>query len=279
MFFFYIIITALPTAFLTKGVFECKLSQTTAAQQCTGALGKPLRFFLPTNTTEKKNLKKNKDIIFRMLNNNTVDVNKEYSNRSASFTNGTFQINMITQMDSGDYQLETYNSDGTSSQTIHFHLEVLAPVSQPTVSQMCLSPEQMSVSCSSKGDRLEFIVTLDDNVLIQTDKRRSPNVTINLYGQLTGNMMCRVQNNVSREDTVIQLTACKDSISHPSLVTVAVISTAATLLVFLVFILGIILTAYKAEDEVVYSDVRLKPTKKTKASTNQATSFRIMNTT
>ncbi|KAK2828104.1 hypothetical protein Q5P01_019138 [Channa striata] len=83
------------------------------------------------------------------------------------------------------------------------------PVSQPTVSQMCLSPEQMSLSCSSNGDRLEFIVTLNHKILIQTDKLQAPNVTINLDGQLTGNVTCRVQNNVSREDTVIQLTACE----------------------------------------------------------------------
>ncbi|GLD46651.1 uncharacterized protein AKAME5_000098700 [Lates japonicus] len=52
--------------------------------------------------------------------------------------------------------------------------EPTAPVSKPDVSQTCLSPEQMAVSCSSDGDGVEFILTLDghsEDEIIYTDVR------------------------------------------------------------------------------------------------------------
>ncbi len=50
-----------------------------------------------------------------------------------------------------------------------------AAVSKPAVSQKCLSPEQMKVSCSSEGDGIEFILTLDSQLLTQTrDHSQAP---------------------------------------------------------------------------------------------------------
>lgn len=45
---------------------------------------------------------------------------------------------------------------------------VPAQVSVPAVSQMCLSPEQMSITCSSRGDEVEFNLTLDGHSLMET---------------------------------------------------------------------------------------------------------------
>ena len=87
-----------------------------------------------------------------------------------------------------------------------------APVSKPAVSQMCLSPEQMNISCSSEGDEVELMLTLDGVSLMQTSVS---NVTISLHGQLTGSLMCRVWNNVSRDETVIHLTSCKGKVLKP----------------------------------------------------------------
>lgn len=112
------------------------------------------------------------------------------------------------------------------------------PVSKPDVFQMCLSPEQMMVTCSSEGDVKEFNLSLDGYLLMQNrtcsqsprrltedtpslasnttnqDTRSVSNVQISLYGQLTGNLMCNVRNNVSKEETVIQLTSCKGIVSQ-----------------------------------------------------------------
>lgn len=115
------------------------------------------------------------------------------------------------------------------------------PVSKPAVSQMCLSPEQMNISCSAEGDRVEFILTLDSLLLMQTrgnsqspssstmntqspagsktgpDKASVSTVTISLNGQLTGNLMCQVWNNVGKEETVIQLKRCQGTVFKGSL--------------------------------------------------------------
>ncbi|XP_060911099.1 uncharacterized protein LOC132988030 isoform X2 [Labrus mixtus] len=111
------------------------------------------------------------------------------------------------------------------------HCRYRSPVSKPAVSQMC-SSEQINISCSSEGDGVEFRLTLDGNLLMQTrdnsqflnssrvniqsltgtrttqDKPSLKHVTISLKSQLTGSLMCIVWNNVSREETVIQLKIC-----------------------------------------------------------------------
>lgn len=77
-----------------------------------------------------------------------------------------------------------------------------------------LSPDRLTVSCSSEQYDLEFIFSLDTNVLIQTranspEKQSISNATMSLHGQLMGKLMCMiVQNNVSREQTTIHLTGC-----------------------------------------------------------------------
>lgn len=104
------------------------------------------------------------------------------------------------------------------------------------MSQMCLSPEQMKVSCSSEGDGVEFILTLDGHLLTQTrDHSQSPinwtvdamslngstdnqhkpnvsNITVSLHGSLTGNLTCNVWNNFSRDETVFHLKSCKGTV-------------------------------------------------------------------
>lgn len=102
--------------------------------------------------------------------------------------------------------------------SLSFSLSVLAPVSKPGLSQKCLSSEQMKVSCFSEGDGVRFILTLDGQILTQSnDHNQSLNIstshfsylTINLHGKLTGNLSCQVWNNISRNETVIHLAACK----------------------------------------------------------------------
>ncbi|XP_056253916.1 CD48 antigen-like [Seriola aureovittata] len=206
---------------------ECNLSEPTGDQQCLGALGEPLIFYLPSGTNKQTTLKKNTQSILRITINTGV-INSKYNDHSAFFTNGTFKLEKVTMNDSGDYVLETHGfTDGLLLHKINIHIEIQdyclsAPVSEPALSQMCLSSEQMKVSCSSEGDGVEFIWTLDGNLLIQTRAESTlkhhapsvPNVTISLHGQLTGILTCNVRNNVSTKETFIHLTSCKDSIAH-----------------------------------------------------------------
>ncbi|XP_071317336.1 uncharacterized protein [Trachinotus anak] len=286
--FIYMIITMLTA--LAKGAMECNLSEATGPQQCLGALGKPLIFLLTNGTNKKTSLRRNSDVILDIKGDcdAAVLITNKYSDRSAFFANGTFNLETVTKNDSGDYTFERYDHDGKLLQKIDIHLEIQAPVSEPAVSQMCLSPEQMKVSCSSEGDRVEFILTLDSNLLIQTragntDKQLTAgvsNVTIILHGQLTGVLTCNVRNNVSREETFIHLTSCKGSPSLLCLVTAAVTASIASLLLLLVLFLGITHFSKKTRpktvnkdnaDEVIYSDVRMiKPTRDARPNLRQS---------
>ncbi|KAG7215899.1 hypothetical protein INR49_002535 [Caranx melampygus] len=150
----------------------------------------------------------------------------------------------------------------------------------------------MKVSCSSEGDGVKFTLTLDGQSLIQTrdyslsSSTRTTNppsltggaaeqdnssVTINLHGQLTGDFICNVQNNVSRGQTVFHLTSCKDLRSSLSVVTVAVV-VCIVILLLVGFCLGIIslhnksrrpisvsaVSADSPNSEVIYAHVKVK---------------------
>ncbi|XP_035761277.1 uncharacterized protein LOC118453804 [Neolamprologus brichardi] len=137
-------------------------------------------------------------------------------------TNGTLKLEKATKNDSGEYSMETHSStEGVLLHRVNIHLHILAPVSEPAVTQMCLSSKQMTVSCFSEGDEVEFILSLDDKLLIQPtangiEKNSIPNVNINLPGQLMGNLTCVAQNNVSRKQTITQLTSCTAPVSEPA---------------------------------------------------------------
>ncbi|XP_040006463.1 uncharacterized protein LOC120802576 isoform X2 [Xiphias gladius] len=260
----YMIITVLATA-LGKGPTECSFLEPTGDHQCFGAVGQPLLFHLPnTADTFIKLIKDSKYLILRAVKNQTVYLNEEYVNQSELFTTGTFNLGNTMKRHSGDYLLEEYRSDGALLKKAKVHLEIQAPVSNPAVSQMCSSPEQMEVSCSSEGDGVEFILTLDGQLLKHTrdhslslsnwaanmqsltgstaelDKSSVSNVTISLHGQLRGNLTCSVANNVSRNETVIHLKSCKDFRSSFPVVTEAAIAGIVTLLFLAALCLGII---------------------------------------
>ncbi|XP_026184800.1 CD48 antigen-like [Mastacembelus armatus] len=280
MIFFYMIIATLATS-LVKGTLDCNISETTADHKCFGELGKPLIFHLPTQRNTKTSLKKNTDIILRTTNK-TTDIKDNFKNRIVFYSNGTLRLNNATKGDFGDYQLEIHDvSDGKLQRTVKINIEIQGPVSEPVVSQECLSTGQKKVSCSFKGDKVHLTLTLDNNLLIQrnTTEHHHHNVTIRLSGQLTGNLTCHVQNNVSSKKIVIILTSCAGSTSLPSLVTVAVIASVSTLLLLLALYFGIkhlnmkrrpqTVNEGNTEDEIIYSDVRVAYRSKTRPNTHQ----------
>ncbi|XP_026184688.1 CD48 antigen-like [Mastacembelus armatus] len=283
MIFFYMITATLATS-LAKGTLDCNISETTADHKCFGELGKPLIFHLPTQRNTKTSLKKNTNVILRTTNK-TTDIKDNFKNRLAFYSNGTLRLNNATKGDSGDYQLDIHDvSDGKLQRTVKIHIEIQAPVSEPVVSQECLSTEQKNVSCSFKGDKVDLTLTLDNDLLIQsrhgtTTEQHHHSVTIRLYGQLTGNLTCHVQNNVSSKRTFIILTSCTGSISHQTLVAVAVKASVSILLLLLALYFGIkhlnmkrrpqTVNEDNTEDEIAHSDVRVTLRSKTRPNTHQ----------
>ncbi|XP_047463436.1 uncharacterized protein LOC125021416 [Mugil cephalus] len=278
MFSVYMIIAVLAAEALTKGSIECNFLQCNGTCQCRAAAGQPLIFHLTNKVdTSLILMKDDKDrILKRETRGKTVKISDEYKKEFEDLNNGKVKLRNAAKKHSGNYLLEEHGSDGVLQRNVTVHLEVQAPASKPAVSQTCLSSEQMKVSCSSEGDRIESTLTLDGQFLIQTrDQRQSLSswldtkssvwsVSINLYGQLTGNLKCEVKNNVSRDETVLRLEACKDV---STFVVVAVTVSAVMLLLFVALCLYIYhrktmrptpVNVDRSEDEIVYTDVQIR---------------------
>ncbi|XP_049447252.1 uncharacterized protein LOC125897840 [Epinephelus fuscoguttatus] len=243
------------TAALATGSVECNFSKGTGAQMCFGAVGQLLIFQLSkTSNTEMTLIKDDKYIILKIQKNQKVTLHEEYVNQSALFNDGTIKLGKAMKRHTGNYVLEEFGSEGVLLKKVNVHLIIQAPVSKPAVSQTCLSPEQMNISCSSEGDGTEFILTLDDLLLYNSkvnmesladstakqNKSSNSNVTISLHGQLTGNLKCLVLNNISRDETVIHLKSCKDLVSSFPVVTVAVAAGVVALLLLVALCLGVL---------------------------------------
>ncbi|XP_078028698.1 uncharacterized protein LOC144464723 [Epinephelus lanceolatus] len=296
---------ALATTALATGSIICNFSGCTGAQMCFGAVGQLLIFQLSnTSNTDITLIKDDKYIILKKVKHRIVTLHEEYLNQPALFNNGTIKLGKAMKRHTGNYVLEEFGSNGHLLKKVNVHLVIQAPVSKPAVSQTCLSPEQMNISCSSEGDGVELILSLDNLLLMRTRshsqspsnstanmeslanstakqiKSSNSNVTISLNGQLTGNLTCRVSNNVSRDETVIHLRSCEDLVSLFPVVTVAV----AAGVVALLFLVALCLRVLKpcnqprsttvnddnAEDEVIYAHVRIiKNTRKTRPNSQE----------
>ncbi|CAI5642994.1 uncharacterized protein LOC102083115 isoform X2 [Oreochromis niloticus] len=221
MILIYMIIAAPAMTAVAQGSSECNLTEP-GPQTCFGVLGEPLVFYIPNKPHIKTSLKKSTDNILTLKNDTLISLNEKYKNRTIFFTNGTLKLNKATKNDSGAYRMETHNStDGVLLYAVNIHLHILAPVSEPAVTQMCLSPNQMTVSCFSEGAEVKFILSLDDKTNLQPtgngiENHNISNVTINLPGQLMGNLTCVAQNNVSRKQTITHLTSCTAPVSKPA---------------------------------------------------------------
>ncbi|XP_035985876.1 uncharacterized protein LOC110366941 [Fundulus heteroclitus] len=254
-------VLVLPT--LAAGILQCNLTHRDEDKQCYGALGEPLTLHLPDHA--RMSLKDNNNIILKLANNTLLEMHATRKTCWKFLMNGTFKCDKTTKNSSGVYQLEVYDTDGKINKTISINLQILAPVSHPSVFQTCLSPEQRTISCSTEGDVTQFSFSLDNNPLMQINasSAKKESVTISLNGLLAGNLQCKVQNKVSSKQTVSHLTSCKGPHSLP----MTVLTCIKLLIPLLIVIPGIKLlknrrrpTSIKednVEDQTVFSDVRV----------------------
>ncbi|XP_025766745.1 uncharacterized protein LOC109203939 isoform X2 [Oreochromis niloticus] len=179
---------------------------------------------------------------------------------------------------SGYYQLEEHDSKGKLLKKANVSLKIYAPVSKPTLSQTCLSPEQIKVNCFSEEDGVQIILSLDGQILIQSNDHNQslniwtaefPNVTIILDGNLTGNLMCQVWNNISRDETVIPLAACSGRVFKRSVTTLTVAVITSVIMLFFIVVLIVVVKRFSKKtrpttvdegnfgSDVIYTDVRV----------------------
>ncbi|XP_014067988.1 uncharacterized protein isoform X5 [Salmo salar] len=123
--------------------------------------------------------------------------------------NGTFRLNNTRSTDSGEYLLETFNSEGKSSGIRGLKLFIEAPVSSPQLSSECLSHGEMRVSCSSEGDGPQYSWTLDGQTLRDTETSPGDETnTITLKKGLSGDLTCTVRNHISSDTVSKRISPC-----------------------------------------------------------------------
>ncbi|XP_038132876.1 immunoglobulin superfamily member 10-like, partial [Cyprinodon tularosa] len=143
-------------------------------------------------------------------------------------SNGTLQIMNVIRNDSGNYTMETFNSDGKSLKTHTLQLIAIAPVSSAQLVPECLSQGQMKVSCLSEGgDSPQYGWTLNGHTLTDSELLSGNNESniIVLKESISGHLVCSVRNQVSVSFKQIQLSTCVHQLLHPlSVVLVDVIT-------------------------------------------------------
>ncbi|XP_024862785.2 uncharacterized protein LOC112450684 [Kryptolebias marmoratus] len=216
----FLTFAAFAAAALAKGLNECSFEDAAETHQCHGVEGQQLIFHLSNKRNSELRLTKDENHrILRRNKNGTVD---KYDIWFEDLQNGTFKLGKAMKKHSGEYLLEEYSfTDGKVMKTVKICLNIHAPISKPAVSQTCSSPESTAVTCLSEGEELKFLLTLDGHSLLETKtpsqhfskstdgNPRVSSVSINISGQLIGNLVCRVWNNFSRDETAFYLTACK----------------------------------------------------------------------
>ncbi|XP_035760040.1 uncharacterized protein LOC118453433 [Neolamprologus brichardi] len=118
--------------------------------QCYGALGGTVDIQLMDSSSEIPRYKLLKNFLMILsVRNSTIIPNTIVQGSLFSPGNGTFRINNLSRNDSGDYTLETFDSDGYSSGERTLKLIVQAPVSSVLLVSECLSQGEMRVSYKS----------------------------------------------------------------------------------------------------------------------------------
>ncbi|XP_017282679.1 T-cell surface antigen CD2-like isoform X2 [Kryptolebias marmoratus] len=190
--------------------FSCDGRQDGA--QCYGALGGAVIIQLMDDalTIPRFIWKKNNTILFRWKYNKIVFNN--IGNRSLFNDNsGTARTNNLNKGDSGEYELEIYNSNGKQTGKRTLQLSVQTPVSSVQLVPQCLSQGQMKVSCSSEeGDSPQYSWTLDGHTLTDSELLSGNNETniIVLRQNISGRLSCSVRNHVSNESKDTQISTC-----------------------------------------------------------------------
>eukprot|EP00063_Salmo_salar_P093145 XP_014067980.1 PREDICTED: uncharacterized protein LOC106611878 isoform X2 [Salmo salar] len=184
--------------------------------QCYGALGGTVYLQLMTDATiydelsfykgstgaETEILKMKKDIW--VIRDNPIKDRVHFF-----INNGTFRLNNTRSTDSGEYRLETFNSEGKSSGIRGLKLFIEAPVSSPELSSECLSHGEMRVSCSSEGDGPQYSWTLDGQTLRDTEASPGDETnTITLKKGLSGDLTCTVRNHISSDTVSKRISHC-----------------------------------------------------------------------
>ncbi|MEQ2257190.1 hypothetical protein ILYODFUR_032074 [Ilyodon furcidens] len=115
-------------------------------------------------------------------------------------SNGRFSIRNLSTTDSGEYTLDTFDSDGRRTEQHKLELSLEAPVSSVQLVSECLSQGQVKVSCLSKGgESPKYSWTLNGHILTDSELlsgNKATNIII-LRQKISGLLICSVRTKVS----------------------------------------------------------------------------------
>ncbi|XP_023814976.1 uncharacterized protein LOC110013392 isoform X5 [Oryzias latipes] len=178
--------------------------------QCYGALGGTVSLQLMDDFSQIH--------IYQLLakNMNLLQVRKsrplEMQNRTSFFpSNGTFWIHNLSRSDSGEYRLQTFDSNGTLAEPRTLWLLIQAPVSSVSLVSECLSQGEMKVSCSSEGgDSPQYRWTLNGKSLTEAELLSGNKQTniITLKQHVSGRLVCSSWNHVSSASNATYICTC-----------------------------------------------------------------------
>ncbi|XP_078810353.1 uncharacterized protein LOC111948012 [Oryzias latipes] len=178
--------------------------------QCYGALGGTVSLQLMDHFSQKH--------LYQLLakNMNLLQVRKsrplEMQNRTSFFpSNGTFWIHNLSRSDSGEYRLQTFDSNGTLAEPRTLWLLIQAPVSSVSLVSECLSQGAMKVSCSSEGgDSPQYRWTLNGKSLTEAELLSGNKQTniITLKQHVSGRLVCSSWNHVSSVSNSTNICTC-----------------------------------------------------------------------
>ncbi|XP_052010671.1 uncharacterized protein LOC127663206 [Xyrauchen texanus] len=201
LFIFGLLLLLIPTDTCVE--MFCRFNQT---DPCYAALGHKLYLQMVTDTRDQqlwlyKRTDNTTEGFIKVKKNRIVYEHESIINRSEFIINNrTLIINSVIRTDSGTYTLVLYNSYGSWAHGVNLTVIVEAPIGSVELSIICSGEKR--ASCSSEGDHLIFSWTLNGQEL------EDRNNIIHLDEETSGNIICTVNNHVSRGQKNISVNRC-----------------------------------------------------------------------
>ncbi|XP_030595615.1 uncharacterized protein LOC115787177 [Archocentrus centrarchus] len=182
--------------------------------QCYGALGGTVDIQLINSTSGIFRLQLMKNTFSLLtVRNNSITLNKTQEKSVFISSNGTFRMSNLNWTDSGNYNLQTFDANGTATGERILYLFIQAPVSSVLLVSECLSQGEMRVSCFSEGgDSPQYSWTLDGSTLTDAELLSRNNNIITLKQHVSGHLVCSVRNNVSDVSKEERISTCEAGI-------------------------------------------------------------------
>ncbi|XP_057705299.1 T-cell surface antigen CD2 [Corythoichthys intestinalis] len=166
--------------------------------ECYGQLDGEIEIKLMDITPPNFNWNKGKTNIYKWRNGSPRNILSP-SKVNFESSKGTMKIINLYRNDSGSYTVTMFDDQGQQPKNLTMELIIQAPVTDVRVVPKCVDGGEMLVSCTSKGDNLQYSWSLNGKQL----PFQASNITLNR--DKTGQLVCHVKNNVSEKKNEVRV--------------------------------------------------------------------------